>query len=76
MVKDISLGGAYAVCNDISLLRVLGDRSQFKFNFASKDPNFPIYGKAEVVRIRSNRGLGLKFFDLDQSSASYLQSMA
>jgi len=76
MVKDISLGGAFAVCNDTSLLRTLGDRSQFKFNLSSKDPNFPIHGKAEVVRIRSNRGLGLKFFDLDQNSISYLQSVA
>lgn len=76
MVKDISLGGAYAVCNDISLLRTLGDRSRFKFKFSSKDPNFPINGKVEVVRMRSNRGLGLKFSDLDQSSIGYLQSLS
>lgn len=76
MVKDVSLGGAYAVCNDISLLRTLGDRSRFKFKFSSKDPNFPINGKVEVVRIRSNRGLGLKFSDLDQSSIGYLQSLS
>jgi len=72
MIKDISLGGAYAVCNDVNLLRSLGDRLQFKFNFSSKDPNFPINGKAQVVRIRSNRGLGLKFFDLDQVSVNHL----
>jgi len=76
MIKNISLGGAFAVCNDISLLRTLGDRSQFKFNFSSKDPNFPINGRAEVVRIRSNRGLGLKFLDLDQSGTSCLQNLA
>jgi len=76
MVKDISLGGAYAVCNDISLLRALGDKSQFRFNFSSKDPNFPINGKADVVRIRSNRGLGLKFSNLDKRSISYLKSVS
>jgi len=76
MVKNISLSGVFAVCNDISLLRTLGDQSQFKFNFTSKDPNFPIHGRAEVVRIRSNRGLGLKFLDLDQSGTSHLQNLA
>ena len=75
MVKDISLDGAYAVCNDVSLLRTLGDQTKFKFNFDSKDPNFPINGSAQVVRIKSNRGLGLKFSDLDETSIGYLQSL-
>lgn len=74
MVKNISIGGAYAVCNDVNLLRSLGDRLQFKFS--SKDKNFPINGKVQVVRIRSNRGLGLKFFDLDQSSVNHLCSLS
>ena len=76
MVKDISPGGAYAVCNDANLLRTLGDRSKFKFTFASRDQNFLIKGKVEVVRIKSNRGLGMKFFELDQGSTSYLHSLS
>ncbi|HQP10620.1 MAG TPA: PilZ domain-containing protein, partial [Candidatus Omnitrophota bacterium] len=71
MVKNISLGGAYALCNDIKLLR-LGDKCQFKCHFFDGNLDHGINGMVEVVRIRSARGLGLKFYDLDQKSMNYL----
>lgn len=71
VVKNVSLGGAYAICDDIELLK-LGDRCQFNSSFVDKNLKFGINGKAEVVRIRSNRGLGLKFSDLDENSLNYL----
>jgi len=40
---------------------------------ASKDPNFNIGGKAEIVRIKSDRDLGLKFLELDQDCANHLR---
>ena len=71
IVKDISLGGAYAICNDIKLLK-LGTRCEFKSKLIDADLDFGIKGMAEVVRIRSTRGLGLKFFQLDEDSLNYL----
>lgn len=71
IVKDISLGGAYAICNDIKLLK-LGTRCEFKSKLIDADLDFGIKGMADVVRIRSTRGLGLKFFQLDEDSLNYL----
>lgn len=71
MVKNISLGGAFAICNDIKLLK-LGDHVEFRCDLEDMNAHFGINGKAEVVRIKSNRGLGLKFVDLDENSINYL----
>ena len=73
-VKNISLGGAYAVCDDAKLLR-LGDQCQFSLTSPKNriDPDFKVNCKARVVRIRPDHSLGLKFFDLDQSSFNGLQ---
>ena len=70
-VKNISLGGAYAICNDVKLFK-LGDRCQFKCDLVDMGLDFGINGKAEIVRIRSTRGLGLKFSELDEDSINYL----
>ncbi|MCK4882620.1 MAG: PilZ domain-containing protein [Candidatus Omnitrophica bacterium] len=71
IVKDISLGGAYAICNDIKLFK-LGTRCEFKSKLIDAGLDFGIKGMAEVVWIRSTRGLGLKFFQLDEDSLNYL----
>lgn len=71
VVKNISLGGAYCLCHDVSLLK-LGDRCGFKSSFLDTDVNFGVNGTAEVVRIRPDRGLGLKFSDLNEESLNYL----
>ena len=75
MVKNISLGGVYALCNDLKLLR-LGDQCQFKIGPDANDPHFMVYGEAKVVRIRSSRGLGLRFTELDQNSINHLSKFA
>lgn len=75
MVKNFSLGGAYALCNDLKLLR-LGDQCQFKLGPFSDDQPFMVYGEAKVVRIRSSRGVGLRFSELDQNSLNYLSKFS
>ncbi|MBN1870447.1 MAG: PilZ domain-containing protein [Candidatus Omnitrophica bacterium] len=70
-IKDISLGGAFCLCNDVKLLR-LGDQCQFKCRFVDMNSGLSIKGTAEVVRIQPNRGLGLKFHELDERSMNYL----
>ena len=75
MVKNISFGGAYALCNDLKLLR-LGDQCQFKLGPTRDDPQFMVYGEAKVVRIQSSRGVGLRFSELDQNSVNYLSRFA
>jgi hypothetical protein len=67
IVRNISLSGAYALCNDLKLLS-LGDQCQFALGPNMNDPSFSVHGKAKVVRIRSGHGVGLQFSGLDQKS--------
>jgi len=72
VVKNISMSGAFAICKDIDLLRRLGDQCQFQFGFTSDESQVPLIGKAEVVRIKSDREIGIKFSELSEESLNSL----
>ena len=74
VIKNLSLGGAYAVCNDFALFK-RGDRCRFNLNLSDKDARLAINSDVEVVRLKPNRGLGLKFIDLKGNSLNYLRQV-
>lgn len=74
VIKNLSLGGAYAVCNDFMLFK-RGDRCRFNLSLSDKDARLAINSDVEVVRLKPNRGLGLKFIDLKGNSLNYLRQV-
>jgi len=74
VIKNLSLSGAYAVCNDLSIFK-LGDQCRLNLSLSDKDPNLAINSQVEVVRLKPSRGLGLKFLDLDSTSLNYLRQV-
>jgi hypothetical protein len=74
VIKNLSLGGAFAVCDDFMLFKP-GVQGRFNLSLSDKDRTLAINSKVEIVRVTPDRGLGLKFLDLKGNSLNYLRQV-